>query len=111
VQLPCNPQKTEVLIDAFNAEVRQLQQNGPLPGDLQKIKKQWAEQDKISLTQNDVWLDHLMASYFPGANRDRFLHFEQYLNAITPQQIKEAARLLLPGKNQVTAILQPASPQ
>ena len=107
VQLPCNPDKADTLIAAFNAEIQQLKTRGPKASDLQKIKKQWLESNKISFKENGSWLGQLVESSFPGASEDRFLHFEKYLNAVTAQQIQQTAKQLLSGKNSVTAILKP----
>jgi zinc protease len=45
--------------------------------------------------------------YFPGGNPDYFIHYDKYVNALTPKDIQEAAKLLLTTNNIVTGILRP----
>lgn len=105
--LPCGPQKIDTLISALNNEIESLKMKGPSIEDLNKVKKQWIEQNKVAKKENSTWLAGLVAMKFPGINVDRFLHYEKYVNALTPKDIQEAAKLLLNGKNVVTAILRP----
>ena len=67
-------------------EIEKIQNNGPTPETLEKVKKQWLEKYRESLKDNDTWMNNLMEAKVKGNNIDRFLNYEKYVNAI----IKEA---------------------
>lgn len=106
-QLPCGPEKVDTLLLAMNAEIESLKKNGPSEEVLNKVKQQWLESYKTGLQENGTWLNRILRDRFPGAEADRFLHYEKYVNSLTPAQIKVAANILLGGKNVFTAILRP----
>jgi zinc protease len=106
-QLPCGPEKVDTLMLAMNAEIEALKKNGPSEEVLNKVKQQWIESYKTSLQENGTWLNRILRDRFPGADADRFLNYEKYVNSLTPAQIKVAANMLLSGKNVFTAILRP----
>ena len=76
---------------------------------LEKVKQQWIEQNKEAMMDNGTWLSEILDSKFPGDNTERFIHADKYIRALTPLQIKEAAKILLNNQNVVTAILRPAA--
>ncbi len=106
-QLPCGPDKIDTLLFAMNTEIEKLKKDGPSEEDLNKVKQQWIEAYKTSLQENGTWLNRILRDRYPGAEADRFFNYEKYVNALTPAQIKEAANVILSGKNVFTAILRP----
>ncbi len=107
LQLPCGPDKVDTLLIAAHAEIQNLIENGPSKENLDKVKQQWKEKYKIGIKENGTWLSELQSFYFPGGNPDFFIHYEKYVNELTPKEIQEAAKLLLSTKNVVTGILRP----
>ncbi len=107
VQLPCGPEKVDTLLYAMNAEIAKLKKDGPSAANLAKVKQQWLEQNKVAMKENGTWLGQLLETTFPGSSNQRFLHYDQYVNALTAKQVQDAANLLLNGKNVVTAVLRP----
>jgi zinc protease len=106
-QLPCGPEKIDTLLYAINTEIDLLKKNGPTQKDLDKVKKQWIEAHKTSLQENGTWLNKILTDRFPGAEADRFLNYEKYVNALTVEDLKKAANQLFDGKNIFTAVLRP----
>ena len=106
-QLPCGPEKIDTLIYAVNTEIDMLKKNGPSQKDLDKVKQQWIEAYKTSLQENGTWLNKILTDRFPGAEADRFLNYEKYVNALTVEDLKKTANLLFDGKNVFTAVLRP----
>jgi len=107
LQLPCGPEKVDTLLIAANAEIQNLIKNGPSKENMEKVKQQWKEQYKVNIKENGTWLSQLQSFYFPGDNPDYFINYEKYVNALTPKDIQDAAKLLLSTKNVVTGILRP----
>lgn len=107
-QLPCGPEKVDTLLKALQDEIDQIIKNGPSVENLNKVKQQWRESHKQEMKENGPWTSHLLSARVEGANIDRFIHFEKYIDQLTPENVKQAARLFLNGKNHFTAILMPA---
>lgn len=110
-QLPCGPDKIDTLLYAMNTEIELLKKNGPRIEDLNKVKQQWIEAHKTSLQENGTWLSQMLQGIFPGAEADRFLNYEKYVNALTIKDIQRTANLIFDGKNVLTAILRPEAKQ
>lgn len=106
-QLPCGPEKIDTLIYAANKEVENLKKFGPSQKNLDKVKQQWLEQNKVNMKENAYWLSQLQEIYFPGSDPKYFIEHEKYINALTVKGIQDAAKILLSGNNVVTAVLRP----
>jgi zinc protease len=107
IQLPCGSEKVDTLLYAMNAEIESLKKNGPKAADLDKVKKQWLEQNKVAMEQNGTWMGEILETKFPGDDVDYFLNYEKHVNALTPKQIQDAANELLNGKNVIVGVLRP----
>lgn len=106
-QLPCGPEKADTLVIALNSQIDSIKLKGPDTVTLNKVKQQWIEQAKTANKQNGTWLQKIQGVLIDGENADRFINYEKYVNALTPQQIKATANLLFNGKNVITAVLKP----
>ncbi len=107
VQLPTGPEKIDTLMKAMNAEFRQIKTMGPSAENLSKVKIQWTESRRTAMKQNGTWMGYLLSASIDKRNPDRFLHYEKYVNVLTPAELQAAAKLLLSGQNIVNAILMP----
>lgn len=110
LQLPCGPEKVDTLVKAVKKEFEMLAKKGPGQSYLDKVKKQWLEQYKTQMKENNVWLNQLLGFKEQGGDPKRFLEYEKYVNALTPKDVQQAANLILNGKNQFFAILMPEGP-
>jgi zinc protease len=107
LQLPCGPEKVDTLLKAVRKEFELMAKKGPDQSYLDKVKKQWIEQHKTSIKENETWLNELVSLKSQGGNPDRFVNYEKYVNALTPQDVQQAAKVILDGKNQFFAVLMP----
>ncbi|MEO9021895.1 MAG: insulinase family protein, partial [Ginsengibacter sp.] len=107
LQLPCGPEKVDTLISAFDELVQNMIQKGPSKEDLDKVKKQWLEANKVDMKENSTWLTELKNINYLGNDADYFLDYEKYVNALTPEDVQKAAQQLLTTKDVVTGILRP----
>ncbi|MEO7308866.1 MAG: insulinase family protein [Chitinophagaceae bacterium] len=107
ITLPCGPEKIDTLLYAMNAEIASLKKNGPSKENLDKVKQQWLEQNKVDMKENGTWLNEILEIKYPGTDVKRFLNFGHYVKALTPKQVQDAANTLLNYKNVVTAVLRP----
>jgi zinc protease len=107
VQLPCGPQKVDTLIKAFKKEFSEMAQKGPDTTYLNKVKRQWIEQYKTSIKDNNAWAEQLLQLKLIGGDPDRFIHYEKYVQQLTPTAIQEAAKLVFNGNNEFIAVQMP----
>lgn len=107
LQLPCGPEKVDTLLKAVKKEFSDIAKKGTDTSYLNKVKKQWIEQYKTTIKENGTWLTQLLELKQQGGNPDRFLNYEKYVNALTPKDVQEAAKLILDGKNSFYAVQMP----
>ena len=107
LQLPCGPEKVDTLLKAVKKEFEMIAKNGPDKSYLDKVKKQWIEQYKTSIKENNYWLNQLVSYKSQGGNPDRLINYEKYVNALTTKDVQQAAKLILEGRNQFFAVLMP----
>jgi zinc protease len=107
LQLPCGPSKVDTLIKAYQTEMKDLADKGPAQSYMDKIKKQWTEEYKTSIKTNEYWLAKLTQIQQGETNTDRLLNFEKYVNALKPEDVKAAAKMVLASPSQLIAIQKP----
>ena len=88
-------------VNDYIQDIKQRMQN------LDKVKQQWHEQNKVNMKDNNHWLSQLQDIKFPGSDPKYFIDYEKYVNALTIKSIQDAAKLLLNGSNVITAVLWP----
>ena len=91
----------------MNNQIDSIKLIGPSKANLDKVKQQWIEQAKTASKENSTWLQKIQAVLIDNESADRFLNYEKYVNALTPEQVKATANLLFNRKNVITAILKP----
>lgn len=106
-QLPCGPEKVDLLLKALDKEIDDIATTGPSEKNLDKVKNQWLESHKVAVKTNEAWMSAIKNSIFPGEDIDYFLNKEKYINKITAKEVKEAAAKLLRGPNVFTSTLMP----
>lgn len=107
-QLPTGPAAVDTLLKAMTEETNSIKNNGPSAENLNKVKQQWIEHNKVSMKQNGTWLDYILSARLEKKDPDRFLNAEKYFNGVSIQSVKNAAGVIFSSNNVVTAILQPA---
>ena len=107
VQLPCGPQKVDTLVKAVKKELSDIAQKGTDTSYLNKVKKQWIEQHKTNVKDNNTWADQILQYKLVGGNPDRFVHYEKYVQLLTPKDVQQAAKLILNSGNEFFAIQMP----
>ncbi|MEZ5016204.1 MAG: insulinase family protein [Flavipsychrobacter sp.] len=109
LQLPCGPENVDKLIAAADEVVKDLKANGPSAEDLDKVKNQWREKHRENMEKNSYWAGKLQSILFLGRDQDHMLNYDQWIDALTTNDIKKVANKVFDGKNTFTAILYPES--
>jgi zinc protease len=89
------------------AEIDRIKREGPSIKDLEKVKLAKVEAYRESIKTNGYWGSYLGKIKCNGYDAKRFLEYESVVNAVTAEQIRETANLMLSGENTFKAILYP----
>ena len=108
ISLPCGPENVDKVIAATFAEIDKVKQQGPLAGDLDKVKENWSKTHRKSLQENAYWMGRLQFASLNGTDPASILTFERRSNAITPAELQAAARRYFTMDNYVQVVLYPA---
>jgi zinc protease len=104
---PTAPANTNKVIDATFAEIERLKNQGPDAGELEKVKRNWIDGHRKALRENGYWLSNLQSSLTEETDPASILRFEKQVEAISPDDIKSAARRYFDTANYVQVVLLP----
>jgi zinc protease len=105
--IPCGPENVDKLTNALFDIIKNAQ-DGKIPQtDLDKVKETLKKQYRVSIQENDPWLENLSQAYIDQTNPEEILNYEQRVNALTLQDLQKAAQKFFDMKNYVKAVLYP----
>jgi zinc protease len=105
--IPCGPENVDKLTNALFDIIKNAQ-DGKIPQtDLDKVKETLKKQYRVSIQENDPWLENLSQAYINQTNPEEILSYEQRVNALTLQDLQKAAQKFFDMKNYVKAVLYP----
>ena len=107
VSLPCGPENVDKLIKATMDEIQKIKDAGPIEADLSKVKETWIKQYQEDVKDNSYWLSKLQQSVESGSSAGDVLTVEKRINALTANDVKEAANLYFNMKNYLQVVLNP----
>ena len=105
--IPCGPENVGRLTDSLFQLIRNAQENGVGQKDLDKVKENWKKQYRVDLQSNDAWLDNLSNAFIDQNNPENILDYEQKVDALTVQDLQQAAKKFLSPNNYIKAVLYP----
>ena len=106
-QIPCGPENVDKLTTALFDLIKTTQEKGVDQKDLDKVKETWKKQYRVSLQSNDDWLNDLSQAFIDRNNPENILDFEAKVDALTVQDLQNAAKKYLDNNNVVKAVLYP----
>jgi len=107
--IPCGPENVDKLTDALFSLIKNAQDNGIDQKDLDKVKETSKKQYKVNMQSNDAWLANLSNAFIDQNNPENILDYEQKLDALTVQDLQNAAKKFLSTTNYIKAVLYPES--
>jgi len=99
IGFPCSPDMVDTLIEAAWAEVRKIQENGPMEEDLNKVKEKRRIALEENLKRNNYWNAQMSALRLYGLPFDVILEGGKSIEEITPERIQRAAQEFLVKEN------------
>lgn len=109
ISFGCAPQNVDHLIDLVRQEIKSLREVGPQNDDIEKFKAQYQKNIELALNDNGFWLNYLLSQ---TENNDDLLYvtdINRYIGKINGSSLKQAARVFLSGKNEISFELLPES--
>jgi zinc protease len=105
--IPCGPENVDKLSDALFGLIKDAQEKGVDQKDLDKVKEASKKQYKVNMQSNDAWLDNLSNAFIDQNNPENILDYEQKVDALTVQDLQNAAKKFLSTTNYIKAVLYP----
>ena len=107
LNLPCGPENVDKVIAAAFAEIDRIRQQGPTLEELNKVKLNWITNLNIAMRTNEQWLSALQESVLYQTDPADILTLEKRIDAITPEEVRQAAYRYLTPDNYVQVVLYP----
>ncbi|MDE3143029.1 MAG: insulinase family protein [Bacteroidota bacterium] len=106
-RFPCGPENVEKLTQAMFGLIKNVQENGVDEKDLAKVKETLQKHYQDQIKQNDYWLNELSMSWINGEDGKWILDYSKKVNAITTNDLQEAAKKYFNFSNYIKAVLNP----
>jgi zinc protease len=103
----CDPQRVEELVGLVFDEIRSLQDTGPDPVNVAKVQEQRRRQREVQLRENGFWLSALEASWWYDQDPLLILKYDELVDGLTPEAVRNAARRWIDFERRVEVVLMP----
>jgi zinc protease len=101
------PDRLKELSDAVFLQIDSLQSYGPRQEEIDKVKEAQRRQRETDLRENSYWLSQLVAADLYDADPRNILVYEELIEALDIEMIREAAKRYLRTDNYVQVSLYP----
>ena len=109
VAFGCAPENVEKLEQAVWTEIKALQEKGPGPDYIVKVKEARRRSHEVALRDNGFWLRELTRAYDYGDDPLLIPDITSELEGIRPDRLQAAAKRYLTANQYVLGVLRPAS--
>jgi len=108
VGFSCDPKRVQELKDAVMEQITWIQNVENMDTYLSKVKEQERRSFETSLRENRFWLSNIQFYYeHPDEDPTQLLKLPETVDAVTPEQIREAAKRYLNTKQYIDVTLYP----
>ncbi len=109
IQFGSDPERVNELLDVVLRQIDSLRTVGPTDEEIAKVSETQRRQWETSLEQNGTWIDALVRHGRNGLDYREIAAWEELVNGLDSDLIREAARRYLSGENRVRVTLYPES--
>jgi zinc protease len=102
------PEQLDPLVAALFQEVERLKTEGPADADLGRVREIQRRERETSLRQNGYWLGQISGYARENLDFADFVRYEELVEGLNAELIRQAARMLLRTDNYVRVSLFPA---
>lgn len=103
----CSPSMPDSLTHAVLGEINKIREKGPTDVDLNKAKEAMIRARETDLEKNEFWLGKVESLYYDKTDPASILSFKERVNAITIEDLKDAATRYFNPKHYVRVVLMP----
>jgi len=107
VQFGCAPQNVDKLVGSTLDEINKLRTDGPSQENVDKWRAEGKNSFEPQLKTNGFWLSYLNGQLQNKEDLSQINQYETMLDAIKPEDLKNAAIQYLNGKNYIRLVLLP----
>lgn len=107
LSFPCGPENVDKLVNAAFEIIKKAQQSGVDQKDLDKVKETLKKQNDDVMKDNEHWLDGLSYAWIEKSDPQWVLDYAGKVDALTVQDIQDAAKKYLNMQNYIKAVLYP----
>ncbi len=105
----CDPDRVDELVSAVIEEIKKLETEGTNEINLKKVKETLLRSREVNLRKNNFWLRTLYSNLFNNMNFELLDDYENKVNSITNETIKEVTARYIDPDNYVKIVLYPES--
>ena len=103
----CAPENVDRLVSATFDEIKKMQENGPDDKVLNKAKETFIREKESAVRENSYWLGKLDNVTFLGSKIIPVEEYNKAVNAVTSEQVKEAAAKYITLDHYVYGVVKP----
>ena len=103
----CDPGNAEMLVRLGLLEIIALQEQGPRPENVRKVREQHIREHEKGLRENGFWLRNLIGMYREGRDFSEILAFPERVRSFDPEEARQAAIRYFDMQNLLIAYLRP----
>ena len=103
----CNPARANELIGIIKDIIQEMVDNPPDEEYMTKVKEIMKNEHEVKLKENDYWLNALYRSDYYGEDPTRILDYNKKVDALTAEDIHNAAKKYLTTPNFAEFVLYP----
>jgi zinc protease len=107
IQFGSAPDRAQELTDAVLAEIAALSESGPTQAELDKVREGQLRARETAIKTNFFWTSQLSSAYQYGDDPKAILDYDQLVQGLTAEAIRDAARRYLRQDNYVHITLLP----
>lgn len=107
ISFPCKPENADTISDLTFEIIRKIQNNGIDDATLSKVLESQKRDMEVKIKQNGYWLGALKYYYQYGYNPKEIIIYEDRINYVTTDRIRETAQKFLNFNNYVYLKLLP----
>ncbi|MCA1247747.1 pitrilysin family protein [Massilia sp. MS-15] len=107
IQLPTAPQHVEKIETVLWEEIAALQDKGPTPEELNKVRQGMLQVYRKSLKENGYWLVRLQNADLEGDDPGDILTVAERIEAVSAEGVRAAAQRFLTRERHVEMVLRP----
>lgn len=107
VSFPCGPENADELTKAVFDEIAKIKKEGVSDEDLKKVKETQRRERKDNLEKNRYWLNSLRAYYYNRSDLDGYYEYEEQIEKLSSDDLKETANTYLKDDNYIKVVLMP----